>query len=428
MDHLLFAAYLVLFAWLITKIKFFTGSGLNASQLIIVFLLKVMAGIFYGWIGVYYGQMAQMVDTWAYHYESIKEYHLLQTHPADFFSNIFHNSYENGYSNFLISKNSWWNDLKGNFVIKVLAILNLVSFGNYYVNLIFYSFLTLFGPIAIFRVMKDLFPGKQLTILASIILVPSFIYWSSGIHKDGLLFVGLSLITYSVYFSLKENKFTLSRLVSLAIGILLVLALRNFLIVPLIPALLAWILASRLKLRPIIVFLSIYLIFIVLFFTMRYLLPSVDLPNAVVIKQEEFLALSGGSAVTVEKLTPEFTSFLKNTPQAAALSFIRPYPTDVRHLLSLAAAIEINFLIVLFLIFLFWHKRSTKPVSPAVLFFIFFSFSVLMMIGYTVNFLGAIVRYRSIVFPFLLVPMIASINWGALKQLFNNYILKNNNI
>ena len=74
MEYILFIVYLVLFAWLVTKVKFFTRTGLSQPQLIIIFLLKVMAGIFYGWIGLYYGGLAQMQDTWGYHYHSIQEY------------------------------------------------------------------------------------------------------------------------------------------------------------------------------------------------------------------------------------------------------------------------------------------------------------------------------------------------------------------
>ena len=176
----MFAAYLVLFAWLVTKVKFFTRTGLTNSQLIILFLLKVMAGIFYGWIGVYYGQMAQMIDTWAYHVESLSEYQLLITHPVDFFTSLFKSGYEGGYTNFLVSHNSWWNDVKANFLIKIMAIFNLFSFGNYYVNVIFYSFLSFFGPMAIYRVMADVFPSKKILVIATTFLIPSFIYWSSG--------------------------------------------------------------------------------------------------------------------------------------------------------------------------------------------------------------------------------------------------------
>jgi len=111
LEYLIFAAYLVLFAWLVTKVRFFTGTGLSNPQLIIVFLLKVMAGIFYGWIGLYYGGLAQMLDTWGYHTSSIQEYHLLFNNPHEYFANLFKNPYESGNTKFFDSNDSYWNDL-----------------------------------------------------------------------------------------------------------------------------------------------------------------------------------------------------------------------------------------------------------------------------------------------------------------------------
>ncbi len=83
--------------------------------------------------------------------------------------------------------------------------------------------------------------------------------------------------------------------------------------------------------------------------------------------------------------------------------------------------------IIFLLIFLFWRVK-TKPSSPFLYFCLFFSFSILLTIGYTVNFLGAIVRYRSLIIPFLVVPMIAQINWEKVVNLLFNNISKNNNI
>lgn len=417
MEHLLFAAYLILFAWLVTKTGFFTASGLTSSQLVIIFLLKVMAGIIYGWIGIYYSELAQMIDTWSYHYESLRETQLLKTAPAEFFSSIFHNTYNDNYTKFLATENSWWNDLKGTFFVKMLAILNVASFGNYYVNVIFYSFFTLFGPIAVYRVMKDVFPDRKLPILLATFLVPSFLYWTSGVHKDGIIFIGIALIIYHIYFGLKANRLTLKQILFVAVGFVLVLALRNFLIIPLIPAIFAWIVASRRKQRPATVFVMVYTTFIVIFFTARLLHPRLDFPEEVVARQQAFLKLGGGSAVAVQKLKPGFLSFVLNTPQAFTLSTIRPYPSDVRHLLSLAAAMEINFLLLLFIAFLFF-KRPSGPFTPFLLFCIFFSFSLLLMIGYTVNVLGAIVRYRSIVLSLLVVPMVAQTDWARVGRLF----------
>lgn len=420
MELLLFAAYLVLFAWIVTKTKFFTASGLTTPQLVIIFLLKVMAGILYGWIGVYYGEMAQMVDTWHYHYESLQEYRLLKTDPQLFFSSIFHTTYSDGYFKFLASENSWWNDLKGTFFVKSLALLNLASFGNYYVNVILYSFLTMFGPIAIYRVMKDVFPNRNLPILLATFLVPSVLYWTSGLHKDGVIFLGLMFVIYHIYFGLKQNRFSFLRILSVLFGLLLVVALRNFLIIPILPSILAWILASKLKQKPILVFGAVYLVFIVLFFTAKFIHPRFNFPEEVVVRQDAFLKLGGGSAVAVTKLEPTFANFVINAPQAFTLSTIRPYPTDVRHLLSLAAATEINFLLVVFIAFLFWRRNGngTNTNSSFLLFCIFLSFSMLMMIGYTVNVLGAIVRYRSIVLSLLIIPIAAKIDWDKIGRMF----------
>ena len=417
----MFAAYLVLFSWLVTRNRFFLASGLSKPQLLILFLLKVMSGILYGWIGVYYGELAKMVDTWAYHYESLQEYNLLKSNPGEFFTNILRNPYGDGYTRFLASENSWWNDLKANIFIKLLAVFNLASFGNYYTNVIFYSFITLFGPVALFRVMLDVFRVNRLALILGAFLVPSFLYWTSGLHKDGLIFLAIALVIYAVYVILKTGRLQFLHLFFIVTGLLMVITLRNFLIIPLLPALFAWVAASKLKAKPWLVFAGTYAVFILFFFTARYIHPRLNFPEEVAARQEAFLGLGGGSAVEVSRLQPSFSSFVRNTPASLALSTIRPYPADVNHLLSLAAATEINFLLLLAL-FCLIYRRSRFATSPFILFCLFLSFSVLLMIGYTVNILGAIVRYRSIVLPLLMVPVVAQANWKKIGQLFGGDI------
>lgn len=380
-----------------------------------------MTGIFYGWIGIYYSSLAQMWDTWGYHKNSIEEYKLLFDHPHEYLTNLFNDPYGSGFSK------PYWNDLKGNVFIKILSVFNILSFGNYYINVIFYSFLSLFGPIAIYRVMTDVFPGRKLPILLATFLIPSFLYWTSGIHKEGLIFTGISLIMYAIYFGLKEKKFGWKRILCVLIGLLLLLTLRNFILAVLIPAIIAWLLAARKPKYSLAIFSGLYIVFIVLFFTVRYIDPRFDFPQSVVDKQQEFINLKGGSTIPITELKPNAVSFLQNAPEAITLSTIRPYPSDVKHILSLAAALEINALLLLFLIFLFFHKNGV--VSRNVLHFcIFFSFTVLLAIGFSVNNLGAIVRYRSIILPLLVIPMVALTDWKRFARLFFNNMKKNNNV
>ena len=387
-----------------------------------------MAGIFYGWIGLYYGGLAQMQDTWAYHTSSIQESHLLYNNPAEYFTNLFTDPYQGGVKKFLDSNDSYWNDLKGNVFIKILSVFNVLSFGNYYVNVIFYSFITLFGAISIYRVMTDVFPGKKIPILLATFLVPSFLYWTSGLHKEGLIFTGISLVIYITYFSLKEKKLGFKRLLGLITGLLLILTLRNFVIILILPAIMAWLMANRWPKYGLTIFCSLYLFFGIIFFTARYINPHFNFPQAVVNKQQEFMQLKGGnSSIPIEQLQPTAISFLKNTPQAINLSAIRPYPSDVRHILSLAAAIEINALLLMFILFIFFRTNGHKSKNLAY-FCLFFSFSLLLAIGFSVNNLGAIVRYRSIIMPLLIIPMVAQIDWQRLGKVFTKNITNKNNV
>ena len=415
MEHLLFAGYLSLFAWLVTKIPFFKKSGLTAAQLIILFLLKVMAGIFYGWIGLYYGNMAQMIDTWSFHYQSLPEAQLLLSHPTHYLSGFFHSDYSNGYSGFLGEESSWWNDLDVNLFLKIIGVFSAASFGHYYVNVIFYAFLTLFGPMALYRVFQDFFPGKGIFVLLAVFFIPSFLYWTSGLHKEGLIFNCIALIVYAFYFGLKEQRLTWKKAVVVALAILLLLALRNYIVLMLLPALLAWMAAEKLTWKPALTFSGIYLLFALFFFAAPFISPSLNFPAAVAGKQQQFLQLSGSSEVPVQPLQPTVQSFAANAPQALNLSIIRPYFSDIRHLLSLAAAIEINGLLALAVIYLLWNRKNLHQ-HPFSLFCLFFSFSVLLIIGYTVNFLGAIVRYRSIVLPLLFVPVLVQFPWHLIAR------------
>ena len=426
MEYLLFVAYLVLFAWLVTKTRFFTKTGLSNPQLVIIFLLKVIAGIFYGWMGHFYGGFAQMIDTWNYHHNSLIEFQLLETNPREYFTNLFNDPYnKGGIDNFFGSQNSYWNDLKSNVFIKFLSIFDIFSFGQYYVNVVFYSFISLFGPMAIYRVMVDVFPNQKSIILLTTFFVPSFFYWSSGIHKEGLIFAGIALIIYHIYFGNKEKRFGVNRWLGIILGLFILLLLRNFILVIIIPSAIAWILANRWPKYGLVCFGAIYLFCTIAFFTLRYIDTRFDFPQAVVSKQQAFIKNVGKTSIPITQLEPTALSFLKNIPQAISLSSARPYPSDVHHLLSLAAAIETVLILLLFLIFLFFNTSNGTHSKNTLYFCTFFSVSLLLAIGFSVNNLGAIVRYRSITLPLLIAMMAAQTDWKTIIDFLSGKSKKN---
>ena len=426
MDYLLFAAYLVLFAWLVTKSSFFTKTGLSNPQLVIIFLLKVIAGIFYGWMGHFYGGFAQMLDTWVYHHNSLAEYDLLKTNPHEYFTNLFHNPYsKEGVDSFFGSKDSYWNDLKGNVFTKIVSIFDIFSFGQYYVNVIFYAFISLFGPMAFYRVMADVFPRQKSIVLLTTFFIPSFYYWSSGIHKEGLIFTGIALIVFHIYFGYKEKKIGLKRWLGILLGFLILLLLRNFVLVLILPAIIGWVLANRWPKYGLACFSAVYLFCVIAFFSLRHIDPTLDLPQAVISKQQAFVNNVGKSSVPIRQLKPTVISFILNTPQAVTLSAVRPYPSDVHHLLALAAAIETDLLLLLFLLFIFFRKKDLVISKNLLYFCTFFSVFLLLAIGFSVNNLGAIVRYRSIIIPLIVTIIAAQTDWKIITDFFAGKNKKN---
>jgi hypothetical protein len=284
---------------------------------------------------------------------------------------------------------------------------------------IFYEFICLFGPMAVYRVLIDVFPKQNNTILLTTFFVPSFFYWSSGIHKEGLIFAGIALVIYHIYFGNKEKRFGIKRWLGIFLGLSILLLLRNFVLVVLLPAITAWLLANKWPRYTLSCFATVYLFCSIAFFTLRLIDSRFDFPGAVVSKQQAFIKHIGNTSIPIEELEPTAVSFLKNIPQAITLSTIRPYPSDVHHLLSLAAAIETDLILLLFLLFLFFRRKDVTATRNLLYFCTFFSISLLLSIGFSVNNLGAIVRYRSIIIPLAIASMAAQTDWKTVANLFS---------
>ena len=213
--------------------------------------------------------------------------------------------------------------------------------------------------------------------------------------------MAISLIIYHAYFGLKEKKFRLSRISSFVYFIYNYSFIQKLFACNIDSCIICLDTFNKNSKRNAIIYISTYLICGLLFFSLRYIFPGLDFPQAVV-DQTTMLLKHCREILGIElpELKPTIGSFLMNTPHALSSTTLRPHPGDVKHILSMAAASETAFSFAsLFLIFILANKWS-KDRLPLIWFCIFFSFSFLLSIGFTVNFLGAIVRYRSIILPF----------------------------
>lgn len=404
MFYLLFILYLILFCWLISRIQFFTKSGISTKILILLFLIRIVVSLMAGYLTVYYFPVSDSIE---FHKGGIEQYNLLFQHPYEYLINIFEDTRQNNYSGFLDTSNSYWNDIKTIFMYKLLSVFDVFSGKNFFINTLFFNFLIFFGPVALYRVFVRIFPASFYKVIICVFLLPSALFYSSIIHRDGIILLALSFIIYHFYFMMEQRYFSIKRILMVIFFMGILLILRSYVFITLLPALLAWVIGQYNRKKAFISFLGVYVISAVLFFCSGYISAKTDLPRFVSERQQAFitLAATGASAIDSHPLHPGFRSFLHNAPEAFTHVLLRPYITEVKSFLYLPFALENILLILVFLLFVFFRKKKIT-IHPLAWFCFFFTFSIFLVTGYTVPILGAIVRYRSVYLIFLLLPLI----------------------
>ncbi len=416
MNYLLFAFYLVILCSLMLRVPFIKNAGISSGTLLSLFLLKIFAGIAIGWIAIHiYGPGNDYWDTNDYARE---EFQLLQTNPVKYLINIFTSSYQGGYGGMFSSGNSYWNDLKGNIIIKLVSVFNIFSRGDYYINSLFFNFIIFFAHVILYRLFIKIYPGRQVWVIIGSFLLPSTLYFSSGIHKDGLVLLLMAVVIYSVYQSLTKNSFTIKRLFFILAGLILLFLVRNFVLLALLPALFAWILAAKTKWNAALVFTSVYLLSGLAFFNISSVTAKINPPEIIVQKQAAYKGLPvAATQIELATLQPNVKSFAANAPHALAHVLLLPYPglQPVKSLLPFS--FELFFYLFLLLLLIFFRRKDYLQADKSLMFFtVFFILTVFLFIGYIVPNIGSLVRYRSLYLPFIITPALCCINWKKFEM------------
>ncbi len=414
MSWILFFIYLLLFSWLLTRIGLIRRSGLPNAIICGLFLLKILAGIaFFQFYSLPANKPTS--DTWKFYNRSLSETDVLLSNPAQFAKSLFTSKYEST-GGLFSDQQSYWNDVKDDVMVKLMAVFNMFTGKHYFSNIIFFNFLFFFGLIAFYRLMRSFFPEQNYLLLASVFMIPSFLFWCSGIHKDGLIFSILGLILYS-YHQLLQRQKIIRGIIIILLGLAAVFLLRSYIVLALLPCLFIGLLVQRFPRNKNLVILVSIVTGLILIFSAKYIHPKLNIPAYIVEKQSQFKKLSGGSEIVTPELQPTFNSFLSASPSALDVAFIRPHMTE-NGLSSQIASFEIIVILTFFLFCIFKGRKKSLP-SVVIVCWLFAGI-VLLIIGYTVNFSGAVVRYRSLMLPFLITPAIGL--WLSSKQIKKNNI------
>jgi hypothetical protein len=296
-------------------------------------------------------------------------------------------------------------------LIKLLGIFNVFSGGNYYINVIFFNAIGFWGLYFIYAVAQKHIQKNNLAVFCIIFFLPSCLFWNSAIDKDGLIVFFTGVVIYAVYRCMAE-KITVWRIAAAVTGFAFIFLLRNVNALLLLPAIAAWWISVKHAATPYLPFLLIYGFCVLLFFLSVYFPPAFNLPLQLAEKQHQFLGLQANTVLPLTALEPDVGSYLRVLPEAVNHVFLRPYITEIKspfHLMAFAEVVLV--ILIIILAFVTGDRHNLRGLcQPLYLSLFIVAVSGLLLIGYTVPFTGAIVRYKALYNVFLLIPFVAMIN------------------
>lgn len=403
MQYTLFIFYVLLFSWVFLTFNIKKDSGLSNRVIIALFLIKIVAGC----VNLFVHNHEYLTNDISYYYwQSVSELRAMPQDPKAFFNEwLFNWGDLRHHWNLFSSENLvYWSDLGRQFHYKFMTLANILTIGYQYVNVIIFNVIFFIGQLLLYKTFYRFQHEKKWLLVAVIFLIPSVLFWCSGIHKDGWILATIGFICHflSKYLFENKRKYFFAFLFSLCF----LFIVRYFYFFIITPALLLWIYSSKFNKKPLRVFGIGYLVFALLFFLLPSIFPELNPMNIVAFKQQEFLSTLGYSDINTPLLDGTFGSYFKNLPSAVDHILLQPHWSASNPLKYDFASIDSMLVLVLIIVFIIFTKKKLFRNSFPV-FILFVSISMYLFIGYVMTNCGALVRYKSEFTALLLASLVS---------------------
>lgn len=300
MSWALFLVYAIVLLYLVYRVRFFRLPGLPAWMPPAFFVAKIFAGIALWAIYTFYYTERQSADIWKYFDDSAVMYNALHDHPADYFKMVsgigdsdpridqtYYHTMQHWYQQF---DNNLLND--AHIIIRFNAVLRMFSLGNYHTHSLFMSFLAFIGLCGIYRVLYGALKQWPKLTAFCIFLLPSLLFWGSGVMKEGLMLLGLGGMIYQAFAFFSDK--TWWRLPLFVFFAWLVFMTKFYVLAALIPALAGAFWVIRKPRFALLKFLFTLIVFAAIGLSVKFVHPAYDPLRVLAWKQNDFLKLGRG--------------------------------------------------------------------------------------------------------------------------------------
>ncbi len=410
---LLAIAYAALFLYFMRKIPFFARvPGLRMRTIAGLFLLKIIAGTALWVVYTYLYTDRSTADIFKYFDDSEVLYNALWNAPGDFFRMLSGIGNDSPYfdAQYYGVMNNWVRQFENNVyndshtMIRFNAVLRLFSFGQYHVHTVFACFISTTGLVALYRAVHPLLQGVERGLMAAIFLWPSMLFWASGVLKESLLVFGLGLFLLGIIGNWPD-RLAWRPLVAFIIGLFVMLVVKFYVLLCLIPGLLAWQWAQARPGRPLLQSIIVHALGLAAVLLSGSMVHGYSMLDMLTVKQHDFIGMAtdvqSGSLLTMPALDGGLWSFIRSSPHALFMTFISPFLVLGTGALAWMSAAE-NLLLLAIPLFAIRYSRPWSGIDrPTLWFLLSFILLLALLIGWTVPVVGALIRYRIPLLPFV---------------------------
>lgn len=410
-ELILSVAYAAIFLFLIPRMPLYNGTTVRPRIFQAVFLLKLLAAFGLFAIYTWYYPDRPHADIFRYFDDSDVIVNAFRNDKMAYFRMLTGiGSEAPELSPYYDQMRNWYNtDLAFNdsrSMIRICAFLRIFSLGTYYPLVIILSFLSMTGLTGLYRSFESILPGRELPLLAGVYLLPSTLLWTSGVIKEAVLLFAAGLFLYQFLLIYRNGSVSLKRILALCFFLFFLFQIKSyfmFLLLPGISALLLFRKTEHRSFNTIAIHLTYY---VLIAFALPPIITGSGLPDLLSAKQKEFIEVAqvegAKSYIEIPRLDDSYLTLFKNMPAAFFRVLLRPHVAEADNAFMLLAGME-NLVIVLFILCCLFSctpavLQQWKSFHWSALFLVI---SLFVLIGLITPILGAMVRYKVPVLPFL---------------------------
>jgi len=417
MSLLIFIIHLSVLIFFINRISYFKNSGLSGIELNLFFLIKVMFGFILIYVYSRFYPERNLADVFKYFDDANVIYENGAANGLSLwriFSGIgFERNSE--YANLLLHNTHHFDKQGGGFlesnhfiIIKSNLLLRLISGGQIFVHSMWFSFFSFTGFVGVYQFLEKWFKSKKRLFKILLFCLPSVLFWSSGLLKESLLFLGLGLGLYS--FERLYYRKQIAYILLFGLSVVFTGALKPFVFIAVIFALFFFILYQQSK-----------RIYYAAFIAALALICSFSkkISDELLTKRNEFVVVAenseSGSMIDDKTYADKnFVQLIEIAPKSLFASFFEPLYFSEFSFSHLPFILE-SLLLIFGLLSMIRYSDYANADKSIALFLFLFSFVQFAVIGFSVPVVGAIVRYRVTASPFLWILILHLFNLNKFK-------------